>query len=156
LYATIASFYRRYHLPPILDRFKQLLIRHEISLGNLNAVDIGIMIVAASLATPRRAQFAEKEITERLARWLSTVGSNVRTDAVELRRQLVDSRCLERDAAGRVYTRSATWPDKWQEIASELESLDIESFADQVRTEEIERRAARKRAAMEKKDGQGS
>jgi hypothetical protein len=135
-----------------LDRFRQLLLRQEVIIGKLSQSDMGIMLVAAALAIPKDATHTEREVTERLHRWVSTVGSNLRDDAVELRRYLVDWRCLQRDPAGRAYTRPADWPDKWKEIGKELESLDIEQFADQVRIEEADRRAARKKAALEKKD----
>ena len=139
-------------MPPTLDRFRHLLLRQEVIVGKLSQSDMGIMLVAAALAIPRDATHTEREVTDRLYRWLSTVGSNVRDDAVELRRHLVDYRCLHRDPAGRAYTRSEDWPDKWKEIAAELESVDIEQFADKVRIDEAERRAARKKAALEKRD----
>ncbi len=143
-------------LPPTLDRFKHLLLRNEIVISNLSDSDMGIIVVAAALTIPKHATYTEKEITELLGRCLSTVGSNLQTDAVELRRYLVDSRCLHRDPAGRAYTRSDDWPSKWKEIAAELESVDVAQFADQVRTDDAERRAARKKAAMEKKEGGGA
>ena len=137
----------------IQDRFRQLLLRQEVIVGKLNDSDMGIILVAAALSIPKDATSAEREVTERLHHFVSTVGSNFVDDAVELRRYLVDCRCLRRDPAGRAYTRSDDWPVKWKEIAAVLESLDIAQFADQVRIEEAERRAARKKAAMEKKDG---
>ena len=137
---------------PTLDRFRHLLLRQEVIIGKLSHSDMGIIIVAAALAIPRDSTLTEREVTERLHRWLSTVGSNLRDDAVELRRYLVDCRCLRRDPAGRAYTRSADWPTGWKEIAAVLESQNIEEFADQARIEEAERRAARKKAALEKKD----
>lgn len=136
-----------------IDRFRQLLLRQEVIVGKLSHSDLGIIMVAAALAIPKDATHTEREVTERLHRWLSAVGSNVRDDAVELRRHLVDCRCLRRDTAGRAYTRSEDWPTGWKEIAAELELLDIGQFADQVRIEEADRRAARKKAALEKKDG---
>lgn len=141
---------------PTLDRFRQILLRQEVVVGKLSHSDMGIIIVAAALAIPRDSTYTEREVTERLHRWVSTVGSNIQDDAVELRRHLVDCRCLRRDPAGRAYTRSADWPTGWTEIAAELESLDIVQFADQVRIEEAERRAARKKAALEKKDSGSS
>jgi hypothetical protein len=143
-------------LSPTLDRFRQLLLRQEILINKLSHSDMGIIIIAATLAIPRDTTSTEREVTDRLVRWLSTVGSNVQTDAVELRRHLVDCRCLRRDPAGRAYTRSEDWPTDWKEIAAELESRDVTQFAEQVRTEEAERRAARKKAALEKKDGGSS
>lgn len=116
----------------------------------LNQTDQGIVLVSAAITIPAGKTFTEKEITERLQQWRSTVGTNLSDDPVEIRRYLVDSKLLARDPAGKAYTRSAVWPDKWKEIAAELGSFDVAAFADQVRTEEIERRAARKKAAMEK------
>ena len=138
---------------PTLTRLRRLLLRQELSILGLNQTDQGIMLVSAAVTLPMGATLTEKEITLRLKQWLSSVGSNIRDDAVELRRYLVDSRLITRDPAGKAYTRSAVWPDKWKEIAAELESIDVEAFAEKVRTEEIERRAARKKAAMEKKNG---
>ena len=137
---------------PTLERLRQLLIKQEVHIGNLNPIDTGVIIVAAALAIPKDVTLTEKEVTERLYQWVTTIGSNVRADAVDLRRYLIDSHSLQRDPAGRAYTRVSEWPAKWKEIASELELLDMGSFADQVRTEEIERRAARKKAALENKD----
>ena len=138
---------------PSLDRLKHLLLRQEIIIGKLSPSDRQIMLTAAALAIPKDATHTEREVTERLQRWVTTVGSNLRDDAVELRRYLVDCRCLQRDPAGRAYTRVGHWPTGWSEIAAELEPLDIAQFADQVRIEEADRRAARKKAALEKKDG---
>ncbi|MCX6835379.1 MAG: DUF2087 domain-containing protein [candidate division Zixibacteria bacterium] len=137
---------------PTLDRFRQLLLRQDVIIGKLTQSDMRIMLIAATLAVPKDSTSTEREVTERLYRWVTTVGSNIRDDAVELRRYLVDCRCLRRDPAGRAYTRSEDWPTGWKEIATELESLDIVQFAEQVRIEEAERRAARKKAALEKKD----
>lgn len=135
-----------------LARLRQLLLRQETGILGLNQTDQGILLVCAVISIPKGTTLTEKEITQRLQQWLSTVGSNIRDDAVELRRYLVDSRLLARDPAGRAYTRSGEWPDKWQEIALELESVNVDSFAEQVRAEEFERRAARKRAALDKKE----
>ena len=137
---------------PTLDRFRQLLLRQEVIIGKLSQSDMRIMLISAALAIPKDATHTEREVTERLQRWVTTVGGNLRDDAVEMRRYLVDCRCLRRDPAGRAYTRSEDWPTGWNEIAAALESVDIEQFADQVRIEEAERRAARKKAALEKKD----
>jgi hypothetical protein len=136
-----------------LTRLRQLMIKQEVHIGNLNPIDTGIIMVAATFAIPEGQSLTEKDVTERLYQWVTTIGSNVRADAIELRRYLIDCHCLKRDPAGRVYTRSAEWPPQWKEIAAELETLDIDSFADQVRIEEIEHRAARKKAALEKKGG---
>lgn len=133
---------------PTTDRLRKLLIKQEFEIGNLNPVDRTIVMVTAALAIPGGQTFTEKEVTERLYRWVATIGSNVHADAVEMRRYLIDNRCLNRDRAGSSYTRAA-WPSEWKEIAAELEQIDIDSFADRVRTEEIERRAARKKAALE-------
>jgi hypothetical protein len=138
---------------PTLDRLRQLLLRQEIIIGKLSPSDRQIMLASAALAIPKDSTLTEHEVTERLQRWVSAVGSNLRDDAVELRRYLIDCRCLQRDPAGREYTRAAAWPSGWQEIAAVLESQNIEEFADQVRIDEADRRAARKKAALEKKDG---
>src|SRR5512137_2464502 len=118
---------------PVLERFRQLLLRQEINVGKLSQPDQRIIMVAAALTISKDTTHTEREVTEQLQRWLSTVGSNLQVDAVELRRYLVDYRCLKRDPAGRAYTRSEDWPTGWKEIAAELESLDIAQFADQVR-----------------------
>ena len=141
---------------PTLDHLRRLLLRQELGITGLSQSDQGLLLVAAAITIPAATTFTEKEITELLHQWLSTVGSNIRDDAVELRRYLVDSRLLTRDPAGRAYSRSVCWPDKWKEVAADLESIDIEAFAEQVRTEEIERRAARKKAALEKKNSLSS
>jgi hypothetical protein len=141
---------------PTLDHLRQLLLRQEMSITGLSQTDQGLLLIAAATTIPAGTSFSEKQITQRLQQWLSTVGSNIRDDAVELRRHLIDCRLLTRDPAGRAYSRTVGWPDKWQEIADELDSIDIKAFAEQVRTEEIERRAARKKAAMEKKGGASS
>jgi len=141
---------------PTLDRFRHLLLRQEVIIGKLSQSDMRIMLTAAALAIPKDATHTEREVTERLYRWVSTVGSNMLVDAVELRRYLVDCRCLRRDPAGRAYTRSEDWPTGWTEIAAALESLNIVQFADQVRIEEADHRAARKKAALEKLDAGAS
>ena len=139
-------------MSPILDRFRHLLLRQEVHIGNLSASDLGLIIVAAGLAIPKELSSSEKEVTERLDQWLATVGTNIQADAVEMRRYLVDYRCLERDPAGKVYTRPSAWPTRWQELAAELAPFDLASFAAQVRLEEIERRAARKAEVLRKRD----
>ena len=147
-----ATGWMTHAMHPTLDRFRHLLLRQEVVVGKLSHSDMRIIMVAAALAIPKDSTSTEREVTDRLHRWVTTVGSNMLVDAVELRRYLVDCRCLRRDPAGRAYTRSEDWPTGWTEIAAELESLDIVQFADQVRIEEAERRAARKKAALEKKD----
>jgi hypothetical protein len=140
----------------ITDRLRSLLLRQEVVVGNLKRDDLWVVVAAAASAIPKGVSLNEKEVTERLTRWLGRVGENVRMDPVELRRLLVDYRCLVRDAAGREYLRPAEWPDALKETARGLEAMDIESFADQARAEELERRAARKKAALEKKEGSAS
>ncbi|MFZ1682549.1 MAG: DUF2087 domain-containing protein [Candidatus Zixiibacteriota bacterium] len=137
----------------IADRLRSLLLRQEVVVGNLKRDDLWVVVAAAASAIPKGESLNEKDVTERLTRWLGRVGENVRMDSVELRRLLVDYRCLVRDAAGREYQRPAEWPDALKETARGLEGMDIESFADQARAEELERRAARKKAALEKKEG---
>jgi len=48
----------------------------------------------------------EKEITQRLKGWLAGPGAKLSTDAVTLRRALVDDGFLERDGLGKAYRRS--------------------------------------------------
>jgi 4a-hydroxytetrahydrobiopterin dehydratase len=49
---------------------------------------------------------AEKQLTERIAAWLAGAGARLGTDAVTLRRALVDDGFLERDGRGIAYRRS--------------------------------------------------
>jgi hypothetical protein len=140
----------------VTDQLRNLLLRQEVVVGNLKRDDLWVIVAAAALAVPKGTPLSEKEVTERLTRWLGRIGENVRMDAVELRRLLVDYRCLVRDSAGREYQRPVEWPDALTETARGLEALDLESFADQARTEELERRAARKKAALEKREGTAS
>ncbi len=140
----------------VADRLSTLLLRQEVVVGNLKRDDLWVITVAAAMSIPSGTPQTEKEVTERLARWLGRVGENVRMDAVELRRLLVDYRCLVRDTAGREYQRPVEWPDALKETARALQEIEIEAFADRVRTEEMERRAERKKAALEGKKGTAS
>jgi hypothetical protein len=133
-----------------VDRFRTLLLRQEVVIGNLSREDLWLIMVVAAQSIPSGEALSEKGVTERLAQWLSTVGCNIRMDAVELRRSLIDCRCLERDPAGREYRCPQVWPVHLSETVSALKDMEIESFAQQVRTEEVEHRAARKKAALEK------
>ena len=49
---------------------------------------------------------AEREVTARIQDWLLDAGRDFATDAVTLRRELVDEGFLERDAYGREYRAS--------------------------------------------------
>jgi len=140
-------------MTPLESRFKQLILRQELHIGNLNSADIGVVLISATIAIPNRQALTEKDVTQRLQAWLSTVGSNVQADAVELRRHLVDFHLLERDRAGREYRRVTEWPAKWRDIGGELETLDAELFAERVRADEAQERAARKKAALEARGG---
>ncbi|MEO6462883.1 MAG: 4a-hydroxytetrahydrobiopterin dehydratase [Candidatus Eisenbacteria bacterium] len=48
----------------------------------------------------------EQAITERITQWLATTGARLETDAVTLRRALVDDGFVERDGRGQAYRRS--------------------------------------------------
>jgi hypothetical protein len=139
----------------LLDRFRILLLRQEVVFGNLGRQELWLIMVAAAWSIPSGESLSEKAVTERLTRWLGTVGCNFRMDAVELRRNLIDFKCLERDPAGREYRRPEIWPMHLSETVSALKGVEIEPFAQQVRAEEVERRAARKKAALEKGGNSG-
>jgi hypothetical protein len=59
----------------------------------------------AALVGPGEAP-GEKEVTARLAGWLASTGARLSTDAVTLRRALIDHGFLERDGRGLAYRRS--------------------------------------------------
>ena len=61
-----------------------------------------LLLLAARRFEPRR-EYREKEVNERLSEWLATFVAPYGFDHVTLRRRLVDTGLLLRDAAGSTY-----------------------------------------------------
>ena len=65
-----------------------------------------ILLAAVATAIGEEETLDEKAVTARIADWLATAGPRVATDAVTLRRALVDEGFVERDGRGLAYRRS--------------------------------------------------
>ena len=65
--------------------------------------DQHILFKSITLMLETKRRYAEDELNECLAKWLSQVGRTIEIDHVSLRRYLVDAGYLTRDTAGRSY-----------------------------------------------------
>ena len=65
--------------------------------------DQHVLFKSVTLMLETKRHYAENELNECLAKWLSQVGRSVEIDHVSLRRYMVDAGYLTRDTAGRSY-----------------------------------------------------
>ena len=68
--------------------------------------DRWILLHAIAGTFDEAENLGEQAFTERLTQWLATTGGKLETDAVTLRRALVDDGFIERDGRGEAYRRS--------------------------------------------------
>ena len=69
------------------------------------------LILTSVLATlPRDREISHQDLDEALERWLETVGRELETDYVAIRRALVDFKFLVRPADGLTYRRAERLP----------------------------------------------
>ena len=76
--------------------------------------------------------YAAAEMTAAMKRWMATVGSGLGTDHATLRRELVDSRLLARDADGNSYWIPSPGP-RDGDFAPEVSSLDPSAIVEDAR-----------------------
>lgn len=72
------------------------------------------------------------EMTEAMKRWMATVGPGLGTDHATLRRELVDSRLLARDADGKSYWIPSPGPHDG-DFAPEVNALDPVAIVEEAR-----------------------
>jgi len=98
-----------------------------------------VLALASCMLQPDRA-WREDEVNRQLEAWLADVGSMLRTDHVELRRWLVDTRFVQRDDWGRAYWRG---PVERERARALLGSTDAAALAAAVRAVRIAAQHAR-------------
>ena len=129
---------------------RTLAVKQDVLLSSLDDVTLGAMLFDAARTLPTEHDVTERVATESLHAWLAHIGSMLRYDAVELRRQLVDWQFVERDGYGRAYHRAAVCPARFAATCAAAESLDFEEIVSRARARDIETRIARKAAHLER------
>ncbi|MEO8344698.1 MAG: DUF2087 domain-containing protein [Betaproteobacteria bacterium] len=135
-----------------VERFCVLALRRGLSLGVLhssNRDDFVLLLAAAAAAFRPDRTYSEREVNDILRAWLSTAGTMLDVDHVELRRWLVDNRLLDRDGFGRAYAAGHPAPEMAAVIAA-LSGVDLGQAAEAARTSDARMREQRKRLWLER------
>jgi hypothetical protein len=111
---------------------KRLLANGPLTAMPSRPEDEQLLLLLAAGRFELRREYREAEVNERLREWLSSFVAPFGIDHVTLRRRLVDTGLLLRDAAGSTYWTMRRVPD-----------MDIDPA--KVLAEVLEERAARKR-----------
>ncbi|MFO1304326.1 MAG: DUF2087 domain-containing protein [Burkholderiales bacterium] len=133
---------------PSLARLATLALRNGLSMGTLatgHQSDFALVLAAAGCAFALDEALDEREVNERLKRFLAGAGAMLAVDHVELRRWLVDNGVLTRDGFGRRYARGTPRAEIVAPM-QELAGVDLAALVAEVRARDAERRAARKDA----------
>ena len=131
-----------------IERFRKLAIKRGLTPGALldaSPEDFHLLLLSLRREFVVARAYTEREVNEVIGNWLSSVGTMLDVDHVELRRWLVDLSILSRDAYGRVYTVAAL-PTHLSALDAVIAGLDFaREFAD-ANARESQKRAARKAA----------
>ena len=96
------------------------------------AADRLIVLKSVVLTMEPGRTYTAVEMTEAMKRWMATVGPGLGTDHATLRRELVDSRLLARDADGTSYWIPSPGP-RDGDFAPEVSALDPAAIVEQAR-----------------------
>lgn len=97
--------------------------------------DRHILLKSVTLTLDAGREYTEPEIADRLAFWLVDIGRSIEFDHVSLRRQLVDTRYLYREADGSRYRVADPGPAR-ELFAPGVDSVDVyEAIGLAMRTE---------------------
>jgi len=129
-----------------LAAWRRLAVREHISLVGLQSGrqdDFRTVVAAAALAFEEDDGYGEAEVKRRLQAWLADAGAMLSTDHAELRRMLVDTGLLVRDAFGRDYRRTSP-PAAFVPVVTALSGVDLAHIAREEREAHSRERARRK------------
>jgi tRNA(adenine34) deaminase len=129
-----------------LATWRRLAVRENISLSGLRSGrqdDFRTVLAAAALAFGQDGGCSEAEVNRRLQAWLADAGAMLSTDHAELRRMLVDTGLLARDAFGRTYRRTSA-PGAFVPVVNALSGVDLALIAREAREAHVRERARRK------------
>jgi tRNA(adenine34) deaminase len=135
-----------------LDRVGELATRQGLHLGSLREReprDLELLLASAALFLPPGQMLTEKEANSFLKDFLTTTGSMLDTDHVELRRWLADLGFLHRSDYGTDYRRGH-FPEWMEGAAGEIDAGQLRAAALEARDSKARNRAARKQAWLEK------
>ncbi len=122
--------------PITIDQFTTRLgaICARGSQSGLPAKEADRLIVLKSVILTMESgrTYTAAEMTEAAKRWMATVGPGLGTDHATLRRELVDSRLMARDADGTSYWIQSPGP-RDADFAPEVNALDPAAIVEQAR-----------------------
>jgi hypothetical protein len=128
-------------------RIEGLVVKEGVSLGGLPAAERELALALVGAALPPGPS-SERDINAALRAALDGAAGWLATDAVELRRWLVDAGWLRRDRFGHEYRRgdpTSLLPSR-QALAAALVGVDVEALATGARRAHAARRQARHQA----------
>lgn len=104
-----------------------------------------VLALGAAVLEPGRP-LREHEVNRRLADWLADVGAMVRTDHIELRRWLIDTGFVERDAWGHACERGPSQLARSMQILGSSDSHGLNAAVRAVRVGSQSARLLKRRA----------
>ncbi len=128
-----------------LDRLARLGGRDGVHLASLARREQELVFASAALFLPAGESLTEREANECLKRFLSSAGSMLATDHVELRRWLADAAFIRRTDRGTDYRRGEL-PEWLRDAASTLDQACLSEAVATARDERAQKQAARKQA----------
>jgi hypothetical protein len=130
-------------LPP---RLESLVLKSGVHLGPLPDSDRALVLaLGASAIEPGRA-LREDDVNRRLRDWLADVGAMLHTDHVELRRWLIDTGYVTRDAWGNAYGRGPLELERARQVLGTRDAAPLASAVRSARVAAHSARLARRRA----------
>ena len=138
-----------------IERFRKLAIKRGLTPGGLldaSPADFDLLLLSLRRAFVTSRVYAEREVNELVAQWLASVGAMLDVDHVELRRWLVDLAILVRDPYGHAYLVAAV-PARLVTLDADTVKLDFKRECADANARESQKRAARKAAWQQSKNG---
>jgi hypothetical protein len=130
-------------LPP---RLESLVLKSGVHLGALSESDrVLVLALAASAIEPGRAH-REDDVNRRLRDWLADVGAMLQTEHVDLRRWLIDTGYVIRDAWGHAYGRGPLELKQARQVLGTTDAAALASAVPSAKGAAHSARLARRRA----------
>jgi hypothetical protein len=130
-------------LPP---RLEALVLKQGLQPGTLPEADRALVLALASCALEPGLVLREDDVNRRLIAWLGDIGTMLRTDHVELRRWLVDTGLVARDAWGSAYVRAQAELERARAVLGSVDAAALFAAVRAVRIAAQHARLARRRA----------
>ncbi len=127
-------------------RLETLVLKSGIHLGLLPPLDRDLVLALAASALEPGRPLREHEVNRRLGDWLADVGAMLRTDPVELRRWLVDTGFVARDAWGHAYERGPSHLARSMQVLGTSDSHALNAAVRAVRVAAQSARLLKRRA----------